>query len=110
MSASSSSRREYETGDEDDKHTFNKLKSSVKTGDYVVRNIIKKNPAKPVLVSFDTEKMGNEVIEKRKANAVIDRGILGQKRKVYINDDVSKETRTLFNLTGKLKKKHFKFI
>lgn len=93
---------------------LDKLNVPCQSEDYTIKTIPSKAINKPILVSFKSEELRNMVIEKRKLKKVIDTtecNIEGPKRKIYINEDVPRETRVLFNKTKKLKtEKNFKFV
>lgn len=93
---------------------LDKLNVPCQSEDNTIKTIPSKAINKPILVSFKNEELRNMVIEKRKLKKVIDTteyNIEGPKWKIYINEDVPRETRVLFNKTKKLKiEKNFKFV
>ncbi|KAG5861360.1 hypothetical protein JTB14_024747 [Gonioctena quinquepunctata] len=101
-------------GEEDVEKILEKLNVPSQPGDYTVKIIPTKSINKPVLVAFKQVELRNKVIERRKAKNVLDTTeckIGGQMRKIYINKDVPRETRALFNKAKKLKtEKYFKFV
>ncbi|KAG5873142.1 hypothetical protein JTB14_037998 [Gonioctena quinquepunctata] len=93
-------------GEEDVEKILENLNVLSQPGDYTVKIIPTKSINKPVIVTFKQVELRNKVIERRKAKKVLDTTefkIGGPMRKIYINEDVPRETRALFNKAKKLK-------
>ncbi|KAG5878370.1 hypothetical protein JTB14_020608 [Gonioctena quinquepunctata] len=101
-------------GEEDVEKILENLNVLSQPGDYTVKIIPTKSINEPVIVTFKQVELRNKVIERRKAKKVLDTTeckIGGPMRKIYINEDVPRETRALFNKAKKLKtEKDFKFV
>ncbi|KAG5874432.1 hypothetical protein JTB14_034383 [Gonioctena quinquepunctata] len=101
-------------GEEDVEKILENLNVPSQPGDYQNKIIPTKSINKPVIVTFKQVELRNKVIERRKAKKVLDTTeckIGGPMRKIYINEDVPRETRALFNKAKKLKtEKDFKFV
>lgn len=72
-----------------------------------------KNNDTHILVSFESENTRNIVMEARKKKGTItvkECNIGDSERKIFVNEDLPKDTRQLFDHARKLKSKGFKFV
>lgn len=81
--------------------------------DYQVKPVPSQSNNKPVLVTFDSPEIKGKVIENRKKLQNVSStniGLRGPERNIYINEDLTKEVRMLFNKARELKKHNYKYI
>lgn len=97
----------------DVKNILRFLNADTEIKDFSVKIINSKTPYKPVLVKFQSPEQRNLVLAKRKEKGILestDCNIPGEKRKLYINEDMDREIRLLFNQARSLKNHGFKYI
>ena len=92
---------------------FKKLDAAIPDGDVSIQVISSSNVTKPVLVTFKSVEQKEMVMQRRKDKRTLDSlecGLSGEKRSLFINDDLPRDTRMLFNKARSLKEHNYKFV
>ncbi|KAG5897391.1 hypothetical protein JTB14_013483 [Gonioctena quinquepunctata] len=83
----------------DIKKSFQKLKFEIQEEDYRLQVLPSKLPNKPVLVKFHSAELRQRALDLHKSKKKLDTeecGITGERRIIYFNEDLPKDTRILF--------------
>ncbi|KAK9873512.1 hypothetical protein WA026_022924 [Henosepilachna vigintioctopunctata] len=92
---------------------LNKLDINIKDEEIKTRQISSKGHMKPILVTFPSESVRNEVLLKRKAKGLLNSENMeldGDRRNIYINEDLPKITRDLFRKASELKNIGYMYV
>ncbi|KAG5882553.1 hypothetical protein JTB14_007160 [Gonioctena quinquepunctata] len=92
-----------ETGDIE--KSFQKLKFEIQEEDYRLQVLPSKLPNKPVLVRFNSAELRQRALDLHKSKKKLDTekcGITGERRIIYFNEDLPKDTRILFQKAREL--------
>ncbi|KAK9871469.1 hypothetical protein WA026_012843, partial [Henosepilachna vigintioctopunctata] len=92
---------------------LNKLDINIKDEEIKTRQISSKGHMKPILVTFPSESVRNEVLLKRKAKGLLNSENMeldGDRRNIYINEDLPQITRDLFRKASELKNIGYMYV
>lgn len=89
------------------------LNVQVNEDQVLIRMLPSEKPIKPIMVKFRSKEIRDKVLQKRKDLRDKDSnqlGLDGETRNIFINEDLSKETKLLFNKARELKKVGYKYV
>ncbi|KAG5895191.1 hypothetical protein JTB14_037789 [Gonioctena quinquepunctata] len=97
----------------DIKKSFQKLKFEIQDEDYRLQVLPSKLPNKPVLVKFHSAELRQRALDLHKSKKKLDTGecgITGERRVIYSNEDLPKDTRILFQKARELRSHNFRYV
>ncbi|KAG5869960.1 hypothetical protein JTB14_004125 [Gonioctena quinquepunctata] len=97
----------------DIKKSFQKLKFEIQEEDYRLQVLPSKLPNKPVLVKFHSAELRQRALDLHKSKKKLDTeecGITGERRIIYFNEDLPKDTRILFQKARELRSHNFRYV
>lgn len=92
---------------------FRGLDIEIQENEFKAKRIPSKNPQKPIIVTFLSKEKKELVLNARKKKGVLDSislGLNGDKRKIFLNEDIAKDIRNIFNKARELRNHGFKFV
>lgn len=98
---------------EEIKKVFRKLEIYIPEEAMKMRQLPSKNIIKPILVSFEDEKTRNLVMENRKKMGTLISDSLeleGEKRRIYINEDLPREVQDLLKKAKELRGSGYRYV
>lgn len=98
---------------EEIKKVFQKLEIDIPEEAMKMRQLPSKNIIKPILVSFEDEKTRNLVMENRKKMGTLISDSLeleGEKRRIYINEDLPREVQDLLKKAKELRGSGYRYV
>ncbi|KAG5878360.1 hypothetical protein JTB14_008720 [Gonioctena quinquepunctata] len=96
----------------DIKKSFQKLKFEIQV-DYRLQVLPSKLPNKPVLVKFNSAELRQRALDLHKSKKKLDTeecGITEERRIIYFNEDLPKDTRILFEKARELRSHNFRYV
>ncbi|KAG5889393.1 hypothetical protein JTB14_018268 [Gonioctena quinquepunctata] len=98
---------------EDIEKSFQELKFEIQEEDYRLQVLPSKLPNKPVLVKFNCAELRQRALDLHKCKKKLDTeeyGITGERRIIYFNEDLPKDTRILFQKARELRSYNFRYV
>ncbi|KAG5893664.1 hypothetical protein JTB14_028818 [Gonioctena quinquepunctata] len=92
--------------------SFQKLKFEIQEDDYMLQVLPSKLPNKPVLVKFHSAELRQRALDLHKSKKLDTEecGITGERRIIYFNEDLPKDTRILFQKARELRSHNFRYV